>query len=373
MASLIRFPGGSRNRGDKGRSGPFYARVYIPRLGQRPKAKLIPLKTENAREAAIRLQEVEKVEALVKRGVEYTFPWMNGSPTAVKRITLQEAVREYMKAREDEGLRRKTLEAYSLALSHFLGVAGKDRPIETIATKDIQAFIRAYQESHSVTTININLRSIKTFLLWAYESKLVAEPPPKVRELQNGRGLPRYLSNEEFNRLQAKAKTIPFLTDVFWFYRETGCRLREPFNAVLKGSFLLVPSESSKGHEDRQIPLNHDLIRIYRQLMEAGHDAKYYTDQFRMIAKEIKLEGHKFHDLRHTFGVRTWLQTGDIYLVAQLMGHKSILTTQIYARFFISRLQEDFPDLAGYATDRTKGRAEILQRGNGALVEKEVL
>ncbi len=67
------------------------------------------------------------------------------------------------------------------------------------------------------------------------------------------------------------------------------------------------------------------------------------------------------------------LETGDIHLVSQLMGHKSILTTQIYARFFITRLQEDFPDLAGYATDRTKGRAEILQRGNGVIVEKASL
>ena len=203
-------------------------------------------------------------------------------------------------------------------------------------------------------------------LIWACESKLIPELP-KVKEIQNGRGLPRYLSNDEFDQIQAEA--TPFLADVFWFYRETGCRLREPFNAVLKGSFLLVPTENSKGNEERQIPLNQDLIQIYRRLMEAGHDAKYYTDQFRKIAKKIGLEGHKFHDLRHTFGVRTWLQTGDIYLVAQLMGHKSIATTQIYAKFFISRLQEDFPDLAGFADDRFKGRAEILNRGNGVPVE----
>ncbi len=226
------------------------------------------------------------------------------------------------------------------------------------------------RDNYSITTLNMYLRGLKTFFFWAQESKLIAEVP-RVKKLQNGRGFPRYLSNEEFDRVQAQA--IPFLADVFWFYRETGCRLREPFNAVLKGSFRLVPTENSKGHEERQIPLNHDLIQIYRQLMEDGHDPKYYTDQFRMISRKVGLKGHKFHDLRHTFGVRTWLQTGDIYLVTQLMGHKSILTTQIYARFFITRLQEDFPDLAGYATDRTKGRAEILQRGNGVTVEKHSL
>ena len=93
------------------------------------------------------------------------------------------------------------------------------------------------RDNYSITTLNMYLRGLKTFFFWAQESKLIAEVP-RVKKLQNGRGFPRYLSNEEFDRVQAQA--IPFLADVFWFYRETGCRLREPFNAVLKGSFRLV-------------------------------------------------------------------------------------------------------------------------------------
>ena len=185
-----------------------------------------------------------------------------------------------------------------------------------------------------------------------------------------GKGLPRYISNNEFDLLNNEA--TEFLADVFWFYRETGCRLREPFNAELKGTFLLVSTEHSKGHEERQIPLNPDLIQIHHQFMDAGHAPKYYTDQFRQIADKAGLSGHKFHDLRHTFGVRTWLQAGDIYLVAQLMGHKSIGTTQIYTKFFISRLHEDFPDLAGFTNNRFQGRSEILNRGNGLTVENRV-
>ncbi|MFB0521464.1 MAG: tyrosine-type recombinase/integrase [Desulfatiglandales bacterium] len=370
MVGLLRYPGGRKNKGDSGRSGPYYARVYIPRPGQKPKAKLIPLKTQNLREATIRLKEIERVEPQIKQGINFTFTWMNGSSTSVKRITLQEAAAEYLRLREDEGIRPKTLGIYRLALKHFHVVAGKSTPIETITTKDVQKFIHINRDAYSNTSLNMYLRAIKTFFIWAHESQLIPDVP-NVKELQNGRGLPRYLSNEEFDKLQAEATT--FLADVFWFYRETGCRLREPFNAKLKGSFLLVPTESSKGHEERQIPLNPDLIGIYHRLMEAGHDAKYYTDQFRKISRKVGLDGHKLHDLRHTFGVRTWLQTGDIYLVAQLMGHRSITTTQIYTKFFISRLQEDFPDLAGFAEDRFRGRAEILNRANGVLDEKQIL
>lgn len=49
--------------------------------------------------------------------------------------------------------------------------------------------------------------------------------------------------------------------------------------------------------------------------------------------------------LRHTFAVREYLKTRDIYHVAQMMGHASVTTTEIYAKFNTRRLEQDFPDL----------------------------
>ena len=63
--------------------------------------------------------------------------------------------------------------------------------------------------------------------------------------------------------------------------------------------------------------------------------------------------------------------TGDIYLVSQLMGHGSITTTEIYAKFLSSRLLEDFPDLTGFAENWSNGRMQMLNRGHGALIEKQ--
>ena len=37
------------------------------------------------------------------------------------------------------------------------------------------------------------------------------------------------------------------------------------------------------------------------------------------------------HKLRHTFGTHIYQETGDIYLVANLLGHANIQTTAIYA------------------------------------------
>ena len=51
------------------------------------------------------------------------------------------------------------------------------------------------------------------------------------------------------------------------------------------------------------------------------------------------------HCLRHTFAVRRYLKTRDIYLVKQEMGHSSVTTTEIYAKFSLRRLEMDFLSL----------------------------
>ena len=366
MATLLRLPGGTKNRGNKNCAGKFYARISVPRPGQRPKQKLVPLKTENPREAALRLQEVEKVEPLIKQGIEYDFPWMEGHRTAVKQISLEQAAKDYLSIRANEGLRPKTLRIFYTASNHLMKHVGAKKPIEEITSEDIQGFIRTSRERLASTTINMYLRSLQTFFRWANEEGMTPHQP-KIRQVAQAHGLPRYLSNFEFNLIQEEAS--PFLADVFWFYRETGCRLQEPFNAELRGSYLIVSTENSKGKEERQIPLNHDLIGAYKQLVAIKRDYKYYSKQFQSICRRVGIEGHKFHDLRHTFGVRTWLQTGDLHLVSQLLGHKSITTTQIYAKFFISRLLEDFPDLMAFAENRSVGRAAIIGRANDSTVE----
>ena len=49
--------------------------------------------------------------------------------------------------------------------------------------------------------------------------------------------------------------------------------------------------------------------------------------------------------LGYTFAVRRYLQIRDIYLIKQEMGHSSVTTTEIYAKFNLRRLEMDFPSL----------------------------
>ena len=50
--------------------------------------------------------------------------------------------------------------------------------------------------------------------------------------------------------------------------------------------------------------------------------------------------------LRHTFAVKKYLETRDLYEVCKRLNHNSIKTTQEkYAQFSWSRLEQDFPSL----------------------------
>jgi len=42
--------------------------------------------------------------------------------------------------------------------------------------------------------------------------------------------------------------------------------------------------------------------------------------------------GLNFHTLRHTFAMRTYAETRDLFLTKQMLGHASVSTTEIYAR-----------------------------------------
>ena len=86
-----------------------------------------------------------------------------------------------------------------------------------------------------------------------------------------------------------------------------------------------------------------------------GHLSKVF------LRAVLEIDGDKtkfhFHCLRHTFAVRRYLQTRDIYLVKQEMGHSSVTTTEIYAKFSLRRLEMDFPSLTKSNNNREKRKS----------------
>jgi integrase len=135
--------------------------------------------------------------------------------------------------------------------------------------------------------------------------------------------------------------------------------LSEPFVGTLTGTVLIIPARYSKSRMEKQIELDVEHIPIVLE-MQARFESwknkvnkpvfKYFTDkyskEFKRCCKAVGID-RRFHDLRHTFAVRRYLMTRDIYQVMKEMGHSKISTTEIYSKFNDRRLETDFPILAG--------------------------
>ena len=52
-----------------------------------------------------------------------------------------------------------------------------------------------------------------------------------------------------------------------------------------------------------------------------------------MKAAGIAPKGRSLHSLRHTFALREYYRTGDIYHVKERLGHSAVAVTEIYLRF----------------------------------------
>ena len=63
--------------------------------------------------------------------------------------------------------------------------------------------------------------------------------------------------------------------------------------------------------------------------------------------EKVGLLEHKFHNLRNTYAVMRWAETGDIHLVSRELGHSSIKQTEAYARILIGGLERHFLCVSG--------------------------
>ncbi len=101
----------------------------------------------------------------------------------------------------------------------------------------------------------------------------------------------------------------------------------------------------TKNKEKRTVPLNHTVFDLLKSKGKVRHisgyvlasqagtkiDANNLLKAFYGARKKAGLEDVRFHDLRHTFATRLVQNGVDLYVVKELLGHKSITMTIRYA------------------------------------------
>ena len=125
------------------------------------------------------------------------------------------------------------------------------------------------------------------------------------------------------------------------------------FLGELHGDWLLIGGDKTKQRMDKELSLSHTNLERITEMRAFLESYKGTLDSwignlsktFLKAMREVDGQDTKYHlhCLRHTFAVRRYLQTRDIYLVKQELGHSSVVTTEIYAKCSLRRLEADFP------------------------------
>jgi len=339
------------------RKGSYYSRVQWRDEDGIMREKQIPLKTKKKSIAVVRNTSVEKVDDLIRDGENYSFPWMNqdGEVKLIK-LSISNAYEEYRNVQNINGIRKSTLDRIDNSMKTLYKVFGRDYPIASLTYSHIEQFKEYWFGKHAPTTMNINLSKIRAFHNWCvkkgYAKKiefvLVKETPKEIS----------YLSEDEFNGIMQLDVIDVHFRKAFLFYYMTGCRKAEPFKADLNGNWLTIKSADAKAHRTREVQLNPILKGIVTEMQDRfhmlmdeygqkpRHIINRYGKEFKKACRQLGIKGKTLHNLRDTYAVRRWAITGDIKMVADEIGHASVVMTEKYARCNLRRLQDDFPSLS---------------------------
>ena len=139
----------------------------------------IPLRTSDYEVALERHEEVEDFELALKRGVHCSWTWEdadNRGRTKIIKFTLNKLIDKFVSIHKTN-VRASTLQRYRCSYNCLMNVLGKSYPLTALNNQSIETFKKFYKGVHTNNGININLRAIKTLLLWATDEGYIKKMP----------------------------------------------------------------------------------------------------------------------------------------------------------------------------------------------------
>lgn len=267
-----------------------------------------------------------------------------------------------------------TLKSYRedlIALAEFL--AGENGPCPApsqIAAADLRAYVSAMHDAdYAKSTIARRLASLRSFFRFGQREQWSDGNPAKaLRNPRKARKLPHFLTTDEIGRLLAApagsdAASIRDRAILEVMY-SAGLRVGELVGLVdgdLDFAEGLVRVRG-KGKRERLAPIGSYAMRALKQWLRVrvlakavkpGDAAPLFVSRLgrklttrsvaRMIEKHLAAAGLDRrttpHTLRHSFATHLLDRGADIRSVQELLGHKSLVTTQIYTHVSTASLR----------------------------------
>jgi integrase/recombinase XerD len=281
----------------------------------------------------------------------------------------RDLIREYLLyLKVEKGLAGKSVEAYRRDLTRLRAWAeGLGRGPETLEKGDISRLMMSVSREglgpRSAARLLSALRGFYRFLL--LDGHVAADPTGELSAPQVGQKLPRFLSEEEVERLleTPDVSTPEGVRDraMIELLYATGLRVSElvslPAAALDLDAGVLQCT--GKGSKQRRVPVGRSAVGWLQRyaaarrallgeadsaLLFVGRGGRALTRQnfwatLRAYADAAGLRGVSPHVLRHSFATHLLEHGADTRTVQALLGHSDLLTTQIYTHVSGDRLR----------------------------------
>jgi integrase/recombinase XerD len=264
----------------------------------------------------------------------------------------------------ERGLSGNSVEAYLRDINHLMEFMQANYGItepEKITVEHLREFLRYINELGMKATSQARMLSgIKSFFKFMMISEHLTDDPTELIEApKTGRKLPDTLNNEEIERIisaidlsKPEGERNKAIIEVLY-----GCGLRVSELINLKISNLYLKDEyikvRGKGNKERLVPIGGEAIRqlkIYiervrvHQPLQDGFDDFVFLNRrgkpltrvmIFTIVKDLTAKAGirktvSPHTFRHSFATELIERGADLRAVQEMLGHESILTTEIY-------------------------------------------
>lgn len=219
-------------------------------------------------------------------------------------------------------------------------------PVADIDEQAVMKMVKVLESrNNSTATINRYKACLKTIM------KQLKQPSECIKLRKEGKGRLRIINKEEevkiLNLLRqdhgGKRTYYHEVADLIEVLLDTGMRLSEGLNLRYKDVDIqsnLISIWLNKGNKPRSVPMTRRVRSILEARRGANADGPFTIKAhqaetaWKWLRKEMGLQGEKefvIHSTRHTCASRMVNAGVDLYVVKDILGHASIVTTQIYA------------------------------------------
>ncbi len=305
-------------------------------------------------------------------------------------LTLDQALSLFVRAKEMEGLRPRTIREYINHIGYLSDYLTQERGYQKALVSDISADIlreyirymlterRRYEDAKgrqdktvglSVNTVNIRLRTLRTMCrFWRAEGIIETNPMENIRPVTaDEQDEVPGLSDGEIELILASYDETQFAE---WrdkilclLLLDTGLRIQEACGLTyervdFRTLTLFVPSQVAKNRRNREVPISREVAKMLRELYEetlryfgdtefifnTAYGEPLTPDSFRKRLNRLKakigLERLSPHMFRHTFCRKYILNGGDLFTLQKIVDHADIKTTRKYIQMNTEHVRE---------------------------------